>query len=229
MSREGRRPDELRPVSIETTSSSRPPAPRSSPSGPPASFAPRASRKASPLARGNGTRMDDGRIRDASRLDRLAHAARGERGQAEGAHRRDPAAPRPLAPGRLRPRNARRAHDLDRLRRDPGGRRNAHGGDQRRLGCAHARRAARGPARARRARRRRLRRHRGRRAASRPRLRRGFRGRRGHERRHDRGRPADRGTGHGGASRSPAPSSTRSSTSRHRDREIGKKQKEAVA
>ena len=44
-----------------------------------------------------GPRLAHGRVRDAARVDRSAHAARGERRQAEGAHGRDPAAPRPLA------------------------------------------------------------------------------------------------------------------------------------
>ena len=57
-------------------------------------------------------------------------AARGKQG---GPHAGDPAPDRPVAARLHRPRGDRRAHHHDRLRRAPGGRRHAHGGDHRRL------------------------------------------------------------------------------------------------
>ena len=107
-----------------------------------------------------------------TRMQREATAGQGRR-----PHAGDPAADRPLAARGHQPAGARRADDLDRLRRHPGRRRHAHGVDHRRVRRAGAR--AREAARARRdpddsahrLRRRHQRRHRRRRAAARPGLR----------------------------------------------------------
>ena len=72
-------------------------------------------------------------------------AARGERRQAEGAHRRDPAPDRPRASRRRRPGGARRADALDRLRRHPGRRRHALRRDLGRLCRCEARARPLGP------------------------------------------------------------------------------------
>ena len=143
------------------------------------------------LAAQPGPRLDDRRVLAAAGLDRRPRRARGVARQAAGPHGRDPAPDRPRgARGRRLPR-ARRADDVARLRRAAGGRRHALRGDLRRL--------RRRPARARPLRplegvhrlgRGRLRRRRRRRAAARPRLRGGLERRHGHERRHDRRRPA---------------------------------------
>ena len=108
--------------------------------------------------------LDDGRVRDAPRVDGRPHPARGVGRQAEGPHGRDPAPDRPGDPRRDRLPGARRAHRLARLRRAPGRRRHAHRGDLRRLGRGGARaRPLRALARADRLDRRRLARHRRRR------------------------------------------------------------------
>ena len=118
-------------------------------------------------------------------------------------HAGDSAADRPVAALGHQPAGARRADDLDRLRRHPGRRRHAHGVDHRRVRRAGA--GAREAARARRhpddsadrLRRRHQRRHRRRRAAARSRLRRRLARRSRHEHRQDRRRPVHRGAGHG--------------------------------
>ncbi len=74
--------------------------------------------------------------------------ARGDGRQGRRPHAGDPAAHRPVAPLGHEPAGARRAHDLDRLRRHPGRRRHADGVDHRRVRRAGAR--AREAARARR-------------------------------------------------------------------------------
>ena len=122
--------------------------------------------------------LGDRRVRHAAARHQHAHAARGVAGQGRRPHAGDSAADRPIAAGGDEPAGARRAHDLDRLRRHPGRRRHAHGVDHRRVRRAGA--GAREAARARRhphdsadrLRRRHQRRHRRRRAAARPGLRR---------------------------------------------------------
>ncbi len=88
------------------------------------------------------------RIRHAAARDVHADDARGDGGQSRRPHAGDPAADRPLAALGHDAHRTRRADGLDRLRRDSGRRRHAHGGDHRRLRRARAR--ARTPARARR-------------------------------------------------------------------------------
>ena len=98
-------------------------------------------------------RLGHRRVRDAARVDRRPQGARRQQGPRRRAHRRDPAADRPLAARRGRLRRARRAHDLHRLRRADRRRRHALRVDHRRLRRARARAPAarrRGQARARR-------------------------------------------------------------------------------
>ena len=99
--------------------------------------------------RGPGPRLADRRVLAAAGLDRRPHAARGERGQAEGPHRRDPAADRPGAARGARLRGARRADALARLRRAPGRRRHPLRGDLGRLGRGARARSTRRASRAR--------------------------------------------------------------------------------
>ena len=80
------------------------------------------------------------------RATQHAHDARSLDRQGRRAHTGDPAPDRPLAALGGQARSARRAHDLGGLRRHPGGRRHAHGGDHGRLRGARAGAAA--PARA---------------------------------------------------------------------------------
>ena len=145
---------------------------------------------------GRGARLDHGRVLAAAGLDRRADAARGEPGQAERPHGRDPAADRPGAPGG-RPTS----------RRSASGRSGSTATSSRPTAAPAARRspaptsppAARSTASGSRRRcrlgRRRLARDRRRRAAARPRLLRGLDRRRRHERRDDRRRAARRGAG----------------------------------
>ena len=87
-----------------------------------------------PLAHGPGEGLDDGRVLAAARVDRRAHGPRGALGPPAGPHGGDPEAHRTRRTRRRRLRGARRAHALARLRRAPGGRRDALRRDQRRLG-----------------------------------------------------------------------------------------------
>ena len=224
---DGRGPDELRPIEIEPD------------------FIPSASGSAlfrdRPDAadlhrdgRGVGAAVDararhglgDVGVRDAARVDLGAEVARREPRPGRRPHRRDPAPGGPVAAlgGRLQ--GARRAHRVDRLRRDPGRRRHALRGHLRRLRrAAHGAASAWSPAAAAAGAPARLGggglgRHRRLRAAARPAVRRGQPRRGGHERRHDRQRRADRGAGDGranavraGVARSPA----RARRGRHRD------------
>ena len=73
------------------------------------------------------------RIRHAAARHPHPQRPRGRARQAKRPHAGDPAPDRPLAALRVRSGGARRAHDLARLRRDPGRRRHAHRGDHRRL------------------------------------------------------------------------------------------------
>ena len=85
------------------------------------------------VPQGQGAGLAHRRIRHAAARDQHAHAARGRRGQAVGAHAGDPAADRPQPARRRRSRSARRAHDQDRLRRAAGRRRHALRVDHRRV------------------------------------------------------------------------------------------------
>ncbi len=85
----------------------------------------------SALPQGAGARVGDRRVRHAAALDEHAQPAREPR--AERAVAGDPAPGWTGAARRGRAEQARRAHDLDRLRRDPGRRRHAHGRHHRRL------------------------------------------------------------------------------------------------
>ena len=80
-----------------------------------------------------GHRLGHRRVLDAAAGDGRADRPRVGQGQARRPDARDPAADRPVAPRRGRPHAARRADDLDRLRRPPGRRRDADGVDHRRL------------------------------------------------------------------------------------------------
>ncbi|CAA9515433.1 MAG: Ribonuclease PH, partial [uncultured Sphingomonas sp.] len=85
-----------------------------------------------------GPGLGHGRVRHAAPRHPHPRRARGGQGQAVGPHPGNPAADRALAAGRDGPRQARRAADRARLRRDPGRRGHAHGGDLRRMGGAAA-------------------------------------------------------------------------------------------
>ena len=106
----------------------------------------RGSRAAVPAQHRQG--LGDRGVRHAAARDEHAHAARGDGRQGRRPDPGDPAADRPLAALGDQPAGARRAHDLDRLRRDPGRRRHADGVDHRRVRRAGA--GAREAARARR-------------------------------------------------------------------------------
>ena len=106
----------------------------------------RGSRAAVPAQHRQG--LGHGRVRHAAARDQHAHAARVERRQGRRPHAGDPAADRPIAALDHEAHRARRAHDLDRLRRHPGRRRHAHGVDHRRLRRAGPRAAADARARA---------------------------------------------------------------------------------
>ena len=135
----------------------------------------RGSRAAVPAQHRQG--LGHRRVRHAAARHQHAHAARGDAGQGRRPDAGDSAADRPIAALGHQPAGARRAHDLDRLRRHPGRRRHAHRVDHRRLrragaGAREAARARRHPHDpAHRLRRRDQRRHRRRRAAARSRLR----------------------------------------------------------
>ena len=175
------------------------------------------------LAQGLRAGLGHRRVRDAARLHQHPLRPRVGQGPHRRPHPRDQPADRPLAAGGHRLQGARREHDRARLRRAPGRRRHAHGGDHR--GVRRPGRRRHPPAVGRRAHRRaadRLggrgqRRHHRRRAAARPALRGGRPRRDRHERRDDRRRQVRRGAGHRrGRRRSTAPSSTRCSPSRRR-------------
>ena len=83
--------------------------------------------------RGSGARLADRRVQHAARGDHRPHAARGGARQAGRPHPGDPAAHRPQPAGGGRPRLDRRAHALHGLRRAAGRRRHAHGLDLGRL------------------------------------------------------------------------------------------------
>ena len=85
------------------------------------------------LAARHRARLGQRRVRDAAGLDRRAEAARLLARPPRRPLDRDPAADRPLAARDRRPRGARRAHRVGRLRRPAGRRRHALRGDLRRL------------------------------------------------------------------------------------------------
>ena len=121
-------------------------------------------------------------------------------GKQKGQDGRDPAADRPRSACRRRPRRARRADALARLRRPPGRRRHPLRGDLGRLRRRAAGARPHGPREgADRLGRRRLGRNRRRRAAARPRLCGGLVRPGGRQRRHGRRRAPDRGAGDGRA------------------------------
>ena len=100
------------------------------------------------LAARQGPGLGDRRIWHAAARHPHPRAPRGGGRQAIGPDPGDPAADRPLAARRGRPRGARRAPDHARLRRHPGRRRHPHRRHLRRLGgaAARGRRAARAEA-----------------------------------------------------------------------------------
>ncbi len=78
-------------------------------------------------------RLDHRGVRDAAASDARAHRAREHQRPPRRPHARDSALDRPRAARRYRHASPRRTHDLGRLRRHPGRRRNAHGRDHRRI------------------------------------------------------------------------------------------------
>src|SRR5436190_17728860 len=148
--------------------------------------------------------MGDRRIRHAAASDLHPHAARSLGRKSGRPHAGDPAADRSIAAIGHETSRARRAHRLDRLRRDSSRRRHTDGIDHwwlRRAGAGVAEDALRGPAQGashRRSRRRHQRWRRRRHTAPRSRLRRRLARRGRHERRQDRRRPIHRSAGHRG-------------------------------
>ena len=215
----GRRPDDLRPVRM--TRHYTPPRGRVGPGRVrrnPGHLHRERREAGAPIPPRVRLRMGHRRVRNASPLDERAY---GPRGRSRAPGRPDvgnSAAHRPEPPGGHRSRSPRRTYHPHRLRRHPGGRRNPHRGDLRRL--RRARRRGCDPARSPRAR-----------AASRagrgglgrdlegpadprPRLRRGPGGRDGHERRHERERRVRGDPGHGRGACVPRPGAGRDAVAR---------------